>query len=183
MAFSINDIVSQMQYGGARPALFQATITNPVNATGDLKAPFMIRATQLPEFTVGVINVPYFGREIKLAGGRKFGEWNVTVFNDEDYLVRNSMENWSNAINLLENNITSLGTSAPLEYKSQALVNHFGKDGQILRTYQFNGIWPSAVSAMDLDWQNADAIQEFQVTFQYDSFAVVGGKTGNAGGV
>ncbi|MBF9687132.1 hypothetical protein IAI39_11615, partial [Streptococcus pseudopneumoniae] len=79
----------------------------PVNATGDLKAPFMIRATQLPEFTVGVINVRYFGREIKLAGGRKFGEWNVTVFNDEDYLVRNSLENWSNAINLLENNITS----------------------------------------------------------------------------
>ena len=37
MAFNINEIKSQMALGGARPSLFQVSLTNPVNAAGDLK--------------------------------------------------------------------------------------------------------------------------------------------------
>ena len=99
MAFNINEIRSQLALGGARPTLFQVNITNPANAAADLKSPFLIRASQVPASTLGFIEVPYFGRKVKIAGDRTFAEWNVTVINDEDFLIRNSMEEWMNTIN------------------------------------------------------------------------------------
>jgi hypothetical protein len=182
MAFNINEIRAQLNLGGARPALFQVTITNPVNQIADLKTPFMVRAAAIPASTLGLIEVPYFGRRIKVAGDRRFDPWEVTVINDEDFLVRNAMEQWNNAINSYEGNITQLGSGAPSLYKSQATVTHYGKAGEILRVYQFNGLWPETVSSIGLDWAAQDTIEEFNVVFQYDSFEVIGGVTGNAGG-
>lgn len=61
-------------------------------------------------------------------------------------------------------------------------MTHFGKDGQILRVYQFNGLYPSEISSINLDWNTQDQLEEFDVTFEYDSFEIVSGTTGNAGG-
>jgi hypothetical protein len=61
-------------------------------------------------------------------------------------------------------------------------VQQYGKDGSILRTYNFNGIFPTSVAAIDVDWDSNDAIEEFSVTFQYDWWNISGGITGNAGG-
>lgn len=183
MAFNINEIKANLVQGGARPALFQVAITNPVDPIADLRTPFMIKASRLPEWEVGVIKVPYFGREINLAGTRKIGEWEVTVICDEDYAIRNAFERWSNAINSLEGNITQLGSGSPLLYKSQATITQYSKDGGPIRVYQFNGMWPSSISAMEMGWERGDEILEFSVTFQIDSYQVLDGPTGNAGGV
>jgi len=182
MAFNINDIRAQLTLGGARPSLFQVIISNPVNPIADLKLPFLCKAAQLPASSLGTIEVPYFGRKLKIAGDRKFDPWTVTIINDEDFLVRNAMETWNNSIQLYQQNITALGTSAPAVYKSQATVTQFGKDGTILRTYQFNGIFPDQISAIDLAWNTTDEIEDFQVSFQYDTFEVLNSITGNAGG-
>jgi len=182
MAFSINDIRAQLALGGARPSLFQVTITNPINPAADLKVPFLVEAAAIPPSNLGLIEVPYFGRRIKIAGERTFEPWTVTVINDEDFLIRNAMEQWSNSINSLEGNITTLGSGAPALYKSQATVTQFGKAGELLRIYQFNGLFPQAISEMALNWADGDAIERFTVTFQYDNYEVVGGSTGNAGG-
>ena len=182
MAFNINEIRAQLTLGGARPALFQVAITNPVNPVADLKVPFLVRAAAIPESTLGVVQIPYFGRRIKIAGDRVFGDWAVTVLNDEDFLIRNAMESWNNAINSYEGNINTLGSGAPALYKSQATVTQYGKAGEVLRTYQFNGIFPSRVSAIELDWDATDRIEQFNVVFQYDNFEVLPGLTGNAGG-
>ena len=183
MAFNINDIRSQLTLGGARPSLFQVIISNPVNPIADLKLPFLCKAAQMPASSLlGTIEVPYFGRKLKIAGDRRFDAWAVTIINDEDFLVRNAMETWNNSINLYQQNITALGTSAPAVYKSQATVTQFGKDGTILRTYQFNGIFPDQISPIDLSWNATDEIEEFQVSFQYDTFEVLNSITGNAGG-
>lgn len=182
MAFNINEIRAQLSLGGARPSLFQVTITNPINQIADLKVPFLVRTAQLPASRLGTVEVPYFGRRIKIAGDRTFDPWTVTVINDEDFLIRNAMEEWTNSINALQGNINTLGSGAPGLYKSQATVTHYGKAGEILRVYQFNGLYPSEVSPIDLDWATQDTLEEFTVTFQYDNYEVIGGVTGNAGG-
>lgn len=182
MPFDIQEIRSQLVLDGARPALFQIQITNPINGNADLKLPFMARAAALPESFLGTIPVAYFGRNIKVAGDREFGEWQVTIINDEDFLVRNAMENWTNSINALRRNIRDLASSSMTLYKSAATVVQYGKTGIPLRTYQFNGLWPSAISAIPLDWGAQNQIEEFQVTFQYDWYNVSAGVTGNAGG-
>jgi hypothetical protein len=181
MAFNVNEIKSQLTFGGARPSLFQVTINNPANGIADLKVPFMVRGTQIPAATIGQIEVPYFGRKVKIAGDRTFVEWPVTVINDEDFLIRNAMEEWSNQINGLATNNRGFGAASPLLYKAQAQVTQFSKTGIPIRTYQFNGIFPIEVSTIELDWNTTDTIEEFTVTFAYDYWEVVGGITGNPG--
>ena len=177
MAFNINDMRSQLVYGGARQNLFQVRINNPANASGDLKTPFMVQGAQIPESQLGVIPVFYFGRQMKLAGDRTFGDWTVTVINDEDFLIRNAMEEWSNRINRLERNIRDIN-----RYKTNATVIQYAKDGTAIREYKFDGIFPSIISPIELDWATTDQIESFQVTFTYDYWTVSGGTTSDAGG-
>lgn len=180
MAFNINDMRGQLTSGGARPSLFQVQITNPINGIADFKVPFMVKASSLPASNLGTIEVPYFGRKIKVAGDRTFEEWSVTVINDEDFLIRNSMEQWMNSINSHIGNLRETGTSSPAAYKAQAQITQFGKSGQILREYQFNGLFPTNIAAIDTSWETTDTIEEFTVTFQYDWWNISGGITGNS---
>jgi hypothetical protein len=169
MAFNINDFKSRgLTKGGVRPSLFQVEINPNIGEdSGTLeKFLFTCRASEVPAATVESVNVPYFGRQIKLAGDRSFADWSVTVMNDEDYLVRNMFEDWSNQINQLAGNVKLLTANS---YKStDALVTQFSKDGSKIRAYQFVGIFPVSVGAMGLDWDTTNTIQTFDVTFAYD---------------
>jgi hypothetical protein len=176
MSFNINEFKAQLVGGGARPSLFQVQITNPINGVADFKVPFMVKAAAIPSSTVGPITVPYFGRTIKMGGDRTFDDWTVTVINDEDFLIRNAMEAWSNSINSHISNTRA----TPLEYKAQAQITQYGKDGSALREYTFEGIHPIQISEMATGWDQADTIQEFTVTFQYDLWRISGGVTGNS---
>jgi hypothetical protein len=177
MAFNINEMRSQLTFDGARQNLFQVQINNPANSSGDAKTRFMCQAAQMPGSDLGVIPVFYFGRQMKLAGDRTFAEWTVTIINDEDFLIRNAMEEWSNQINRLQRNVREIA-----RYKSVAQVTQFSKDGSKLRTYEFNGIFPSNISPIEMDWSTTDQIELFQVTFQYDYWTVGDSVTGDAGG-
>jgi hypothetical protein len=180
MAFNIQEIRSQLALGGARNSLFQVQIANPANGAGDVKVPFMVKAAQIPASTLGMIEVPYFGRKIKIAGDRTFAEWTVTVINDEDFLIRNAMEQWMHSINSHAGNIREFGSASPLLYKSNAQITQFSKTGVPIREYTFNGMFPTEVSTIEMAWETTDAIEEFTVTFQYDFWEVSGGVTGNS---
>ena len=180
MAFNIQEIRSQLVLGGARASLFQVQIANPANGAGDIKVPFMVKAAAIPASTLGSIEVPYFGRKIKVAGDRTFAEWTVTIINDEDFLIRNAMEQWMNSINSHAGNIREFGSASPLLYKSNAQITQFSKTGVPIREYTFNGMFPTEVSAIEMAWETTDAIEEFTVTFQYDFREVSGGVTGNS---
>lgn len=85
------------------------------------------------------------------------------------------------AINSHQGNVTALGSASPLQYKTQAQITQFSKTGVPLRIYNFNGLFPTEVSAIDMSWEDTDRIEEFSVTFQYDWWEVSGGITGDAG--
>lgn len=181
MAFNVNEMRAQLVGGGARPSLFQINISNPVSAVADLKLAFMAKAASLPARTLTSIPVSYFGRTIKFNGTTTYDTWQTTVINDEDFLVRNALEDWMSQINLAQQNITTLGRS-PAAYKSQGEVVQYSKDGGILRKVQFYGLWPSNLGDITLAWENGDQIEEFTVQWEYDWWAVSGGQTGNGGG-
>lgn len=181
MAFNINEIKSNLQFGGARPTLFKVIVTPPPGVqeiSGQLaRLEFMARATQLPSSDIGLIQIPYFGRKYKVAGDRTFAPWSIDVMNDEDFAIRDAMERWNYKINSYEGNKTLSGPS-PLEYKGVADVIQYSKEGEQVRVYTFQGIYPESVSAIGLDWNASDTVEEFNVTFQYDYFEVTGGTTG-----
>jgi hypothetical protein len=186
---TLNDFKNRISGGGARPNLFECEITFPDNLNlgfggNDVEdtTRFLIKSAQLPASTINVIDIPFRGRNLKIAGDRTFADWSVTIINDEDFLIRNAMEEWSNRINSFEGNLRSFGSASPLLYKSDATVTQFSKTGVPIREYTFHGIYPADVSNIDLDWDATDSIEEFRVTFLYDYWDVTGGVTGNAGG-
>jgi hypothetical protein len=58
------------------------------------------------------------------------------------------------------------------KYKTSLMVHQFSKAGDELRSYEFIGAWPSALSTINLDWSTQE-IEEFTCTWMYDSWRVV----------
>lgn len=183
MAFNINEMRANLKAGGARNTLFQVQINNPVAGRADLKMPFLIQAASLPAWNLGMIQVPYMGRTVHLAGDRTFEPWSVEVINDEDFAIRDALEEWNNKIQTLEGNIRDLPSAEASYYTAQATVRQLGKTGDVLREYEFSHVWPMNIGSIELSWGAVDQIEVFPAVFVYDTYKVSGGKTGNAGGV
>lgn len=171
MAFNVAEFRANMIGDGARPNLFQVTMVFPTIANGAAtagqKITFMAKAAQLPGSSVGTVPVYYFGRELKFPGNRTFADWTLTIINDEDFVVRNSLESWLNAINSHSQNLRSGGAQSPVNYTVDALVTQYGKAGDELKTYKFVGMFPVDVAPIDVDWGSNDSMEEFTATFAY----------------
>jgi hypothetical protein len=187
--FNINSFRSQLN-SGARPNLFQVSLTapsgveDPENLLGSSsKFSFMCRSAAIPAYSVGVIEVPFRGRRIKVPGDRTFAEWTVTIINDDKQGLRKVFDNWMKYINNPngEEAIREAGvqTTNEVDYRTTVGIEHYRSDGSISRKYILHDAFPTDVSAIDLSYDTTDAIQEFTVTFQYHYLDV--GDTSEAG--
>lgn len=191
MPFNVSTFAaSGLPLGGARASLFEVFMTLPqgINEAGaQSQFRFVCRAAQVPASTIGQIEVPYFGRRIKMAGNRTFENWTVTILNDEDFLVRNAFEKWSSYINSHNNNVREgsvIDEVGLTSYRTTATVHHYAKTGVFdsavangdaaipTRSYTFKNIFPINISSIDLNWETTDAIEEFTVEFAYDYWTV-----------
>ena len=164
----VDDFKSKLRGGGARPNLFKATINFPGYANGDPElTSFLCETAQLPGSTMGIIVVPFRGRQLKMAGDRTFAEWTVTIINDTDFAVRNSIERWMNGMNAHSANT---GLVSPIDYEADLRVEQLDRDGSQLKEYIFRGAFPTDLSPIDLNYGSNDEIERFQVTFQYQYF-------------
>ena len=173
---NITEFRSRLAGGGARANLFEVEIAFPeelgINLTDvSDKVPFLVKAAEIPASNIGNIPVPFRGRVLPVAGDRTFDPWTVTIINDTDFIIRDAMEKWSNSINDLQ---TAQGTISPEVYQRSAQVKQLSREGsnpgdpeKVLRTYNFEGIYPNTVSSIPLDFGATDQIEEFQVTFNY----------------
>jgi hypothetical protein len=144
MAFNVSQFRSELQFDGARPNLFEVNLTWPtvVPGAGDAarKSLFQVKSAQLPGSTIGTVPLYYFGREMKFAGNRTFTDWTVTIINDEDFTIRNSIDSWMNSINSHSSNVRSPGAQSPSSYTVDATVTQYGKTGNSLKTYKYKKI-------------------------------------------
>ena len=143
---------------------FKATINFPAYAQGDVEiTSFMSKAAQLPSSIMAVVEIPFRGRQLKIAGDRTFESWSPTILNDTDFVVRNAMERWMNGINAHSANT---GLVAPADYSADLVVEQLDRDETVLKRYNFRGCFPTNISAIDLAYETNDAIEEFTVDFQ-----------------
>jgi len=49
-------------------------------------------------------------------------------------------------------------------YGVNATVIQYGKKGDVIKTYDFVGMFPIDIQPIDLSWSQNDTIEEFQVT-------------------
>ena len=171
MAFNVAEFRANLIGDGARPNLFQVTLTFPTIAENGTaagqKTTFMAKTAQLPGSTIGQVPLYYFGRELKFAGNRTFTDWTLQIINDEDFTIRKALESWMNGINSHAGNVRTGAAAGPSGYTVDATVTQYGKTGDTLKTYKFVGLYPLDLAPIDLDWGSNDTIEEYAVTFAY----------------
>jgi hypothetical protein len=133
----------------------------------------LCKSAALPASQLGVIEVPFRGRTVKISGDRTFDSWTPTFFNDKDMKIRAYFEQWLESMN------THNGNNAPLFRPSESdgymaadlVVKQLRKDttsnGSVLREYVLKHAFPTNVSQIDLGYDSNDQISEFSVEFQY----------------
>ena len=186
LTFANRDITKfrqRLNKGGVRSNLFEVEIKDIPGGGADVQDEirFLVKAAEIPASNIGNIPVPFRGRVLPVAGDRTFDPWTVTIINN-DFKIRDSMERWSNFINDM---VLANGSVDPESYQKSALVKQLSRDAasgdkpEVLRQYNFIGIYPNVISNIPLDYGATDQIEEFQVTFNYLYWTV--GATNEAG--
>lgn len=169
---TISAFKAQMQGGGARPNQFRVELTFPafvgsVGVAAGNAAQFLCRSAQLPASTIEDITAAYRGRPVHFAGERTFQPWTISVFNDNNFLIRNVMEKWSNGV--LRYNATN-GILRPGDYQVDMSVYQLDRNDNVIKTYKFFDAYPTNVGAIQLAFDQNNAIEEFEVEFVYNYF-------------
>lgn len=163
MSMSINAFKGALNGGGARSNLFEVFGTFPNGSAENLR--FLIKSASLPASNLGEIIVPYRGRELKIAGDRKFDPWTVTVMNTTDFNLRKAFEDWSEQINSNETNEANIVNLD--QYFQDWKVSQLDRSGQAVVTYTLKGCFPQTIGAIEVSHENENQIETFEVTLQY----------------
>lgn len=162
----LDDFKAQLA-GGVRPNKFRVIPTFPYG--GDIQlASFMIKTASLPGSTLGEIPVPFRGRVAKLAGDRVFENWDITVYVDAGFGVRDAFEIWSNGINSHGENIGEPDTSV---YQADWIVEQLDQNDEVIKSYTIENCWPQILSPIELGSDNTDSIAEFNVTMALENWS------------
>ena len=167
---NINDFKSRLRGGGARLNQFKVTLPFPGYAavggeTSDLA--FLCRATAIPGQEITPISIPFRGRELKIAGDRKFADWTITVLNDTDFKLYRAFERWMNGINNMTDNE---GLTNPVDYQVDVFVDQLDRNGATLKSYTLRGAFPTSLDDITLSYSDNSSIETFGCTLTYQYF-------------
>ena len=193
MTTKLNNFLSKIGEG-VKPNMFVVDVSWPTDLDnkpeGDNRelVNLLCKSTALPASNIGVIEVPFRGRTVKIAGDRTFDTWTATFFNDKDFKIRSYFEKWLEQINTHESNNAPLfvPTNSTAGYMATVKVKQMRKDdresGSILRQYDLLHAFPTNVSQIDLAYDSNDQVAEFTVEWQYSFFTAGVGLTSKATG-
>ena len=178
----ISDFKAALPYGGARPTLFDFTVSgapSAVNTTNLGNMKHYCNVSAIPALTVTPIERIYFGRTVKIPGDMVFADLTTSFINTEDYSVRNAVEDWMDRINSHKENLSSHLNSTG-DWQGTGLLTQYSKDGTSLMKYTFEGIWPQTVAEIALSYDTVSDIETFDVTWSYNYYTTSKGTASTA---
>lgn len=166
---NIKNFANALSGAGVKPSLFE--VQGSIGGTESPLTPFLVKAASLPGTQLGTIDVAYRGRRIKIPGDRSFGDWTITIINDNKFQLRNLFELWVNSIQSMQRNV------AQNEFTNFAgpvfqdwTVNQLDRTGKPIKAYTLVGCFPTDIGAISLSYEATDQIEEFDVTLAYSYF-------------
>ena len=176
MATPLNvDQLKTVLRGGVRTNLFRVDIAIPGGVdTFGLDSNLigvLTKAAQIPQATLGSIEVPFRGTRYKMPGDRTFEPWTMTVLNDPEMRIRSMFENWSNAFKGFASNAAN---TDPADLYGSVEIYQLNQQGEAIPSqgstttspWKLNSCWPSDISAIDLSYDDENTLSQFTVTWQ-----------------
>ena len=164
---TITSFLSKLKGGGARANQFRVIMPFPGFAAqgGETESmSFLCKSTSLPASTIAATPINFRGRIINIAGERTFATWSTTILNDTGFLIRNAIERWQNGINNMSDN---QGLQNPADYQVDAFVDQLDRNGSVIKSYTFRGMFPINLQEIALDYSTDNAVEEFTCEWQY----------------
>lgn len=161
---SINAFISNFN-GGYRPNRFKVSIMGI-----DDKLEFLCRSATIPSSEINTIDVSYMGLSIPVVGDRPGGRtWEIEVFLDTDFKIRNQFEAWQEIIRPQElpGGVDIVGSIRT------ATVDLLGTNGETLRTYNILRCWPTSLGEIALGHDNSDQIGTFTVSLAITNWTAI----------
>lgn len=168
MPASIHDFLANFQGGGLRPNRYEVILTFPgsVDAgTASKKISFTCKAAAIPASNMGVIDVPYMGRQVKVPGDKVWDDWTVQIILDNDLLGRKVFERWHDQLLGFDSNVAQPNMINPSNSFATAIVNALDRADRVIATYTVKDMFPSQVGEVVLGYDQNDQVAEQPVTF------------------
>jgi len=161
----------------ARPNRFLVDINPPTiyGFTQDLQQlKYCVQTAQIPAKTLGAPTMKFHGMELQLPGDYSHDDLTITFLNHWDWSGREFFENWSK---LLQDVSSYRGQTEGFNTREDAIdmikdssiiVTQIGEsEDQVLARYQFWDVFPKNISEIELNMEQIDTVETFQVTFAY----------------
>jgi hypothetical protein len=181
---TISEFKSALIGGGFRPNQFRVILSFPnfigAGIVAGQQAQFLCKSSMLPGSDLENIQVSYKGRPVNFAGERTFSPWQISVYADTSFNIRNAFEQWSDGI---QNYDSTFGKTTPSQYQVDMNVYALDRSGAIIKTYKFFDAYPVSIGPMGLDFDANNQIATFDVVFQYNYFVSQTGREGGSFGV
>ena len=126
------------------------------------KVSFFCTSARIPEISLDTAVQPSYLKDLDIPGEKlTYGDLSLRFLIDEDMENYMAIHNW----------LTGLGfPETTQDYKDLIAdpvdVTQPGDAIPVLKAYKFYGIFPTAVSAIDLSYDSTDTIEEFTVDLQ-----------------
>ena len=174
--FAVSKLKGALASGGARPSLFDFTITGTPSGVSIGNVKYFCQVSALPPLTVTPIEKMYFGRTVKIPGDIVYGDLTTTIYQTEAGTERSGIENWMDKINGHVDNKSTLETETGnfmAKYSAKGTLTQYAKDGsKVLSTVNFIDMWPQAVTEIALSYDTASDLEQFDVTWSYILYKV-----------
>lgn len=187
--FNVSNFVAQTKVlGHARPNMFEVYLSAPGivdGVTAKAMSRIYARATEIPGVTINNIEIPHQGCKTYIPTQRQYNDWTVTLQNDTNYVLRNLIEKWQNAISNYSgipdpNRSLSFGSIINIPFGKKKFnlkdiycdlyVIHYSnfKIPRPTAVYRLGDAFPLDIAPHDVDWNNNDSVEEVTITFRYN---------------
>jgi hypothetical protein len=161
----------------ARPNRFEVQIKPPSIYTEYYEEEFsmiswMVETAQIPQRGVGEIGIKFHGMEYKIPGDYTRENLTIGFINSYGWEGRNFFERWMELYMQCVNYSNEKTDAFDALDDSFIDVIQLGRtiEDDELASYRFYNVFPTNISAIDLNMGSNDEVQKFTVTFAYSHF-------------
>lgn len=139
-----------------------------------VKDPELIRLsverTGLPSIGTAVIHMRYMNEDIKVSGGASVDANSITVRDFVDRQTYATLYAWTAQVH--DPQTGQIGYAA--DYKKQGTLQLVDPKGEVKRQIIVKGVWPSKITATDLDHNSDSGIVKINLQLSVDKYDLTG---------